>query len=69
MSTPRKPRINLDLMPESMREEHCRTLYGCICEFFSNMTPEQREHYERWSEEYDRKHGLVPAAFAEGGDT
>lgn len=69
MNNPKKPRINLDLMPESMREEHCRVLYECIRDFFSNMTPAQKEHYERWSKEYDRKHGLVPDTIAEGGET
>lgn len=68
MSDVRKPRINLDLMPESTREEHCRVLYRCICDFFRNMTPAQEEHYKRWSEEYDRKHGLVPST-EKGGDT
>lgn len=52
------PRINLELMPESVREEHCRVLLSSIREFFGNMTPAQKEAYERWSEEYDRKHGL-----------
>lgn len=69
MNIPKKPRINLDLMPESMREEHCRVLYKCICDFFRNMTPAQKEHYERWSEEYDRKHGLIPDTNEEGGET
>lgn len=69
MNKSKKPRINVGLMPESMREEHCRVLYGCIRDFFSNMTPAQKEHYDRWSKEYDRKHGLSPENSAiEGGE-
>lgn len=69
MNISKKPRINLDLMPESMREEHCKVLYECIRDFFSNMSPAQKEHYERWSKEYDLKYGFIPDTIAEGGDT
>ena len=70
MSATTKPRINLDLMPESMRVEHCRVLYANIIEHKRNRTPEEQERFERWSEEYDRKHGLIPEnTSAEGGET
>lgn len=52
--------IDLSKVPPHVLEEQCRILDRSIREFFSNMTPAQKEHYERWSEEYDRKHGLVP---------
>ena len=68
MSKPQKPRINLELMPESVREEHCRVLIGSIREFFANMSPAQKEDYQRWSEEYDRKHGLSPEITVGGGE-
>ena len=68
MSKPQKPRINLELMPESAREEHCRVLIRSIREFFANMSPAQKEAYQRWSEEYDRKHGLSPEITVGGGE-
>ena len=69
MNISKKPRINLDLMPESTKDEHCRVLYSCIQDYFRNMTPEQRERYENWCEEYDRIHGLTDSdAAMKGGD-
>lgn len=59
--------IDLSKAPPHVLEEHCRILDRSILAFFSNMTPAQEEAYQRWSEEYDRKHGLTPESSKKGG--
>ena len=59
--------IDLSKVPPHELNEYCRILNRSIPEFISNMTPAQEEAYQRWSEEYDRKHGLTPESSKKGG--
>lgn len=45
-------KIDTSLIPESVSDEISRIVFRSVREFFSNMTPAQKEDYERWRAEY-----------------
>lgn len=48
-------RIETSLIPESVGAEIGRVVFRGVREFFSNMTPAQKEDFERWKAEYNRR--------------
>ena len=55
--------IDTSLIPEGVCDDLCRVVFKGVRDFFSNMTPEQKEDFERWKVEYRKRKSL------KGGDT
>ena len=55
--------IDTSLIPEGVCDDLCRVVFNGVRDFFSNMTPAQREDFERWKIEYRKRKSL------KGGET
>lgn len=55
--------IDTSLIPEGVCDDLCRVVFKGVRDFFSNMTPAQREDFERWKIEYRKRKSL------KGGET
>lgn len=55
--------IDTSLIPQGVCDDLCRVVFKGVRDFFSNMTPEQKEDFERWKVEYRKRRSL------KGGDT
>ena len=55
--------IDTSLIPEGVCDDLCRVVLKGVRDFFSNMTPAQREDFERWKIEYRKRKSL------KGGET
>lgn len=63
-TTHKADRIEIDtsLIPNSVSNEICRIVLLGVRELFSNMTPAQKDDYERWKAEYRKRKAM------KGGD-
>lgn len=55
--------IDTSQIPEGVCDDLCRVVFKGVRDFFSNMTPAQKEDFERWKIEYRKRKSL------KGGDT
>lgn len=56
-------KIDTSQISEGVRDDICRVVLKGVRSFFSNMTPAQKEDFERWKVEYRKSKSL------KGGDT
>lgn len=52
-------RIDTSVIPDCAEIELARVAFKAIQDYFSNMTPEQKEKYELWKAEYRKRRAVV----------